>query len=315
MKSAVCTLFENHYHHGVAALTNSLYHNGYRGNIYAGYRGSLPNWSSLAKDNHLLFWPGAKTLNVKDGLYIHFLPVDTNYHLTNYKPDFMLRLWNGPAKDANAMAYFDPDIVIKCKWNFYEKWMSYGVALVHEIVSNDMPPTHPLRLQWDEVIRACNMRATRQLYSYINGGFCGVSKHNIEFLNVWVKIMSTAITHFGLEPNKFMPSDRTNIFYASDQDALNIAAMCSEVPISEVGPEGMDFIHGGWIMSHAVGSPHKPWRKNFIWAALKGNSPTLAERGFWMNVEGPLFCFRSIQVKLKRFSILIAAFIGRFYRR
>lgn len=315
MYSVICTLFEKDYHHGLAALTNSLYNNGFRGDIYAGYRGALPDWTSLAQDNEFMLWPGSKTLEVNKGLKIHFLPVNTQYHLTNYKPEFMIHLWSGPAKDADVMVYFDPDIVIKCKWTFYEKWTSYGIALVHEAISNDMPPTHPIRLEWEKVIKTCNMRVTRQLYSYINGGFCGVSRQYSGFLKVWAGIMNSAIQHYGLEPAKFMPSDRTNIFYASDQDALNIAAMCCEVPISEVGPEGMDFIHGGWLMSHAVGSQHKPWRKKFILEALKGNSPSLAERGFWKNVKGPVMSFPTNQIKLRRLSILIAAFIGRFYRR
>lgn len=314
MSTIICTLFEKHYHYGLAALTNSLYHHGFRGSIFAGYRGILPEWCSTAKETHNVSWPGSRTLDIAENFQIHFLPLDTDFHLTNYKPFFMLRLLESFGKDAEAIAYFDPDIVIKCQWSFFETWMSCGVALVHEITANDMPPTHPIRRQWEGVIERCGRQVTRNLYSYINGGFCGIAKSNFEFITLWSEIMNTAMKHYDLKPAKFMPSDRTHIFFATDQDALNIAAMCSKSPISEIGPEGMDLTYGGWTMSHAVGSP-KPWRKNFILSALKGSPPSLTDRAYWLNVDGPLQCYQSITVKLKRISILFASFIGRFYRR
>ena len=88
MNSSVCTLFEKHFHHGVAGLTNSLYKNGFRGNVYVGYRGELPNWCDSLIANPDLNWEGAKSLKVKSDLTVHFLPVDTTFHLTNYKPYF-----------------------------------------------------------------------------------------------------------------------------------------------------------------------------------------------------------------------------------
>ncbi|MEO7310416.1 MAG: hypothetical protein ABIX01_08470 [Chitinophagaceae bacterium] len=314
MRSNVCTLFEGHYHYGVAALTNSLYQYGFRGAVYAGYRGELPEWAASATINPGIDWAGCRTLSVVDGLEIHFIPVVTDYHLTNYKPDFMLRLWEGPGMDADGLAYFDPDIVVKCKWDFFERWMSYGVALVHEIVSNDMPPTHPIRMEWHEVIEKTGMQKNRDIMSYINGGFCGVSRKYIEFLEVWSNVIKTAIRHYGQDPAVFASYDRTSTFWNVDQDAFNIAAMCCVSPISEMGSEGMDFINAGWTMSHATGSP-KPWKKNFLKLVLSGKPPTLAEKGFWLHAATPITAFSQSYIRYKSICIAIASFGGRFYRR
>jgi hypothetical protein len=314
MNSVICTLFEGHYHFGLAALTNSLHSHEFRGSIYAGYRGDLPPWATDLVEDLSLNWKGATTLDVYPGLKLHFLPINTDRHLGNYKPDFMLALWNGLAKEADAIAYFDPDIVIKCNWKFYEKWMSRGVALVHEIVSNDMPDSHPLRLGWREVIENCNRKVTRVTSSYINSGFCGVTKGNIEFIKTWSDIINNAIKFFGLEPKQLIIGDRSHLFHNADQDALNIAVMCSESSISEMGPEGMDFTCGGWTMAHAAGSS-KPWQKNYILHSLKGNAPTSTDRAFWKNASFPVPAYLESTIKLKQTSIMVASFVGRFYRR
>ncbi len=314
MSSSVCTLFEKHFHHGLAGLSNSLYQHGFRGDIYAGYRGSLPEWSAKAELNDNLGWEGASSLQVKKDLIIHFLPIDTKYHFANYKPDFMIQLFNGPAKNADSLSYFDPDIVVKCKWSFFEKWMTYGVGLVHEIIANDMPTTHPIRKMWEEVIVKAGFNLTHQLQSYINAGYCGVSKNNVEYLHVWKKIMDIGSEHFNLAVDKFMPTDRTDPFFAADQDAMNIAAMCCQSPISELGPEGMDFIHGGWTMSHAVGSP-KPWEKSYLASILVGRVPSLQDTAYWKNVDGPIHSFSPFLVKKKRLSMKIASIIGRIYHK
>jgi hypothetical protein len=315
VQSVICTLFEGHYHYGLAALANSLYVNGFRGSIYAGYRGALRGWSSEGEINPTLMWHGASTLRVTEGLKIHFLPLDTNYHLTNYKPDFMLRLLAGPAKEAKAIFYFDPDIVIKCKWEFFEKWMKYGVAVIHEIMANPMPSSHPIRLGWEEVMEKINKKTTRALNYYFNAGFCGISVQHIEFLNTWSRLVTAASEEYGLEPCKFVSSpDRTQHFNIIDQDAFNITAMCSESPISEMGPDGMDFYPGGWVMSHSTGSP-KPWKKRFLLSALSGLKPSRADREYLKYANGTIKTFKHNIIRLKKIDIAIAGLIGRFYSR
>lgn len=315
MSFVVCTLVEGHYHYGVAALVNSLYKQGFRGDFYAGCRGDLPFWAKEAKENNSLQWANARTLEVEKDLLVHFLPLYNDFHLTNYKPNFMLDLLDGPAKQADGIVYFDPDIVVKMNWEYFKKWLGFGVALVHEITSNDMPASHPVRKMWEGVIEKADRKVTYQLTSYINGGFCGVSKANREFLETWKLIMNTGFDYFKMTPQQFKHDyDRSYEFFGQDQDALNIAAMCCTSPLSESGPEAMDFIYGGNVMSHALGSP-KPWKKNFLLFAFKGLSPSLADRGYWKNADGIIKTYPSNTLKYKKITITIAAFIGRFYRK
>lgn len=310
--SVVCTLFEGHYHNGVAALVNSLYKNGFRGNIFAGYRGSLPAWTNEAKKNDAFNWEGATTIEVAEGLHLHFLPVQTEWHLANYKPTFILDVQQHTNSN---IFYFDPDITIKCNWMFFEEWIGYGVAVVQEIVSNNFSPTHPKRMQYNSLIEQSNKEIKRPMYHCLNSGFCGVSLNNREFLETWKAITTTAIRYFNYEPAYFVKhTDNSRLFIAGDQDLMNIAVMCCKSPISDVGPEGMDFTLGGWIMSHATGSP-KPWNKKFLSSCMKAFPPSLPEKAYWNNVNGPINAYGSTYVKFKRLCIVCASFAGRFYKR
>lgn len=313
MPSIACTLFENHHHIGVAALINSLSKNNYKGTMYAGYRGALPAWCNKSKPATDVKWRGASVLNISTGFNVVFLPLVTDYYLIYYKPTFVLELFEVIGDNANAIAYFDCDIVVKSKWIAFERWMSYGVALVQE--TNNFPDTHPMRGEWKAVIDLVNRKVTRTTNSYFNAGFIGVSRVNIEFLVLWAAIIQVSIDHFNLNPKRAkQTNDRTYLFYNLDQDALNIAAMCSISPLSELGPEGMDFAHGGFAMSHAIGRP-KPWQKNFLLFAFKAVGPRLADRAYWANAAGPVQLFSNNQIKMKNFQISLAAFICRFYKR
>jgi len=324
MKVTVCTLFESHYHYGVAGLSNSLFQQGYRGAVFAGYRGALPEWISAAQENTSLNWPGARTLEVKEGIQIHFLPLDTDYHLTNYKPDFMLRLWEGPAKGAEGILYFDPDIVVTAPWSFFEEWISCGVALCED-VNSPLSANHPRRVAWRRYFGGMGIELTFKEPIYANGGFVGVQEKDKTFLNQWVKIQEAmAIEIGGLGRSAFKTGGEQlsqkllgdlACFSRTDQDALNAAVESWSGTYSHMGKPAMDFDRGGLnILPHALGQP-KPWQIQPIRSAFKGIQPRNVDREYWHVIQGPFNAFGAMQIKSKKIQMLIAKVIGRFYAK
>jgi len=309
MNTVACTLFDGSYHFGVGALANSLFAHGYRGIFWVGYRGKLPIWAETAIKH-----AGWSEYCVCDSFSLGFIRLDTDWHFTNYKPQFMQSLLNTHCCEAHGVVYFDPDIVIKCRWSFYEQWTSYGAGIVQEVIQNVMPSDSPNRRAWAPLINDLNLKVIRNIDSCFNGGFCAVSRDNIKFIILWEKIINGIFKMYRLNPSIFLPGNGIAPFNGVDQDALNIAAMCYEGELSTMGPEAMDFWPAGMVMSHATGSS-KPWNKKFIWMSLKGYPPTRAERGYWQHVHAPISLQSKINIRLKLLSIQIAAFIGRFYSR
>lgn len=308
-RSAICTLFEGNYHFGLGALVNSLARYGYTGNIYAGYRGDLPPWSS------------GEVHEVKDGPSIHFISLDTPHHLTNHKPDFMLRVLDGPGTAASALFYFDPDIILKSHWNFFEKWVSSGICGCED-VNSPLDPSHPRRMAWKNYFKPRGILLDSFISIYINGGFVGVSAEHRGFLELWKKIQETMADDIGglsaanigggvMNGNQNHPG---YCFNKTDQDALNAALMAWPGPYSLMGKDAMDFVSGGYLMSHALGSP-KPWATSYLRRAFLGITPSRADKEFWKHVEGPVPLFPESVRRSRQRSLSIAALLGRFYRR
>jgi hypothetical protein len=321
MTSTICTLFENNYHYGVAALANSLYIKGYRGNIYAGYRGELPFWAKDSIVDSTIDWPGARILTVKKDFKVYFLPLDTNYHLTNYKPDFMLKLWNGIVQDTSAIFYFDPDIVLNAPWSFFEKWVDAGVALCED-VNSPLQKFHPRRIAWYNEYKKNGIELTFKNSIYANGGFIGVNKREQYFLQRWQQVQEIMAPLIGgLDRSsltgKALPPEASGPFAPfgkTDQDALNISVEACDVSISYLGQEGMGFKHGSICMYHALGAP-KPWNSMYLKNILNGQVPTNADKAYWNSVNTLIISHSNMLKWRKSISILLASFIGRFYKK
>ena len=314
MRTAVCTLYEGNYHLGVGALVNSLVANQFKGDVFVGYRGELPPWFKLYQYIHHDTWGEVVLMQLSDYTKVYFVKPTTAIHFTNFKPQFLIDLSKDLCAHYDAIAYFDPDIVVCRSWDYFEDWMQHGVALVHESVTNDMPPTHPLRKKWIKIAEEAGQSIRHQIHSYINGGFCALLINQLSFLNLWQKFIDIGNEKFNAESKSFMTHARPYPFRSLDQDSLNIAAMVYEHEISEAGPEAMGFIHGVVAMAHAVGN-RKPWKKRYLMNALLGNSPSYADKAFWKYANGEIVLFPQKELTLKQSSILISSFIGRFYKR
>ena len=306
--TAICTLFEGDYHFGLAVFVNSLVQSGYRGTVWAGYRGPLPPWLNQlsqvdAQRNEYV---------VADCVRMVFVPLKVDWHFTNYKPQFMLDLLAGPARKSQYLWYFDPDIFLRCNWSFFTKWQRYGIALCEEIVNYNLRENSPIRMQWMDVGAAMGLAGPRLLSQYFSGGMVGVGAAHAAFLELWKRILEQAAA-MGYDLTTFKPGTPDMPFNATDQDALNMAAMYTSFPLTTMGPEAMGFIPSGSTMYHAVGA--KPWRGSLLLRAARGVPPSEATKFFFKRVSSPIRVYSKPRYFTRRLACWIAAFIGRFYRR
>ena len=316
MTSAICTLVEGDFHLGLGVLANSLVRHGFQGVIWVGLRGPLPPWVGAAAPAGP--W---QEFAAAPGVVLRFVPVTTSAHLTNFKPEFMHQVWTQLDPAADRLFYFDPDIVIKIRWSFFEEWSGCGVALVED-VNSPLPESHPRRGAWRHALARRHKRVRRETPYYVNGGFVGVAAPQRAFLEEWREAMALVGAEIvGLEGSMFsFGTTRPDLqspafpFNKTDQDALNIAMMTASLPVSVMGAEGMDFRPGGWTMSHALG-PDKPWRKHYVRAALAGRAPSLADREYWRHTAGPVAVFSPLTLAWRRCTLAVAGAIGRWYRR
>ncbi len=304
-EDCVCTLFEGDYHYGVGALVNSLYIAGFRGTVFAGYKGPLPDWART--DENYRYEAG-------HGVIVQFIPLETSWHLANYKAQFMSDLLANQAKTVQRIAYFDPDIVVTCQWKFFRDWMDCGVAVVEEVTNGTMPSSHPLRRSWSQFLEVNGQTTINSMERYFNSGFVALTQSRGGFLRLWQKLMEAVLGDRDEMAAQFMPGDRSLPFYAVDQDCMNAALMATQEEISAIGPEGMGFVPGGFTMQHAVGSP-KPWRFSPLRSMISGTPPSSAIKAFWQYADGPIHLMPDRQLKLRRIGVQIAALSGRFHSR
>lgn len=314
---AICTLFEGSYHLGVGPLVNSLYTAGFRGIIWAGYRGSLPPWATPGKAVGC-YWE----YSVAEDCIIRFLPLETKAHLTNYKPDFMLRILEMEAPDCDGVFYFDPDIVLSgTPWRYIEEWSECGVA-VCEDVNSPFALQHPRRVGWRRFYAQHEIPLHPGESFYANGGFIGIRREQIAFLKLWKRLQDHlwealgGANYVGIGGGKPV-EDRSGFagcFDKTDQDVLNATIEAADIPVSFANKQAMGFESGKAILPHALGAS-KPWNKRYLADALNGLPPRAVDKAYWQHAAGPICVFTADQLRRQKGLLAIASALGRFIRR
>lgn len=303
---AICTLWEKDYHKGLGVLVNSLIRAGYKGRIWAGYRGVLPAWVGTVGDQ-----ANVSTLCPANGVELKLCPINTQVHFAQYKARWMREILEVRDPGVKGIYYFDPDIMVLGKWAFFEQWLSYGVA-VCEDQSYPVNPTHPLARSWQQYARDLGYSDWHPLEVYFNSGLVGVRREWYSFLSLWQDLIDAMQRDFDLA-GLLKTGTRTELFHQTDQDALAVAAAISPHPISWISTDGMGFSRGEWLTIHALS---KPWRRRVFrdWL-VQGHRPDAALRLYWQLAGGPIRIESEGRVRRHRLYIPIAALLSRFYSR
>ncbi|MEJ0000679.1 MAG: hypothetical protein WDO13_16835 [Verrucomicrobiota bacterium] len=320
MTCVICTLFEGHYHYGLAVFVNSLVKRGYRGPIYAGFRGPLPPWAgkdAKAQPN------GHIVLEVTPDVRIVFIPLKTEAHFANFKPEFMLQLEALAGAESDALVYADPDLMLNIPWSYILDWISCGVT-VCEDVNSPNEENHPARVGWRRFFKPHGHELHFRTSMYANSGWVGLTWNHRRLLVVWqefmthiAKLLGNSNVVGGIGGGVHIKGfyGFANCFYKVDQDALNAAIEATpEIPVSFIGQEAMGFRSGQNILPHALGST-KPWQRSYLLSALSGVPPSKTEKLFWKLADTPLRAFTPAQLANTRAQLAVGAALGRFIRR
>lgn len=297
----IVTLYEGHYHFGVAALLNSLVKAGFKGLLRIGYRGALPPWVSQLK--HVQ----DQDYSVAPDLAVSFVPINPAMHFGYYKPQFMLDTFAAhPA--AQHVFYFDPDIVVNAEWEFFTSWVQSGIALCLDNTFAFLHRNHPWRTEWKALAGVAPTYAC-QLDHYVNSGFVGVRRSNTTVLERWVAITEKYRAQGGTITAFIKTGHRA---VKTDQDLLNAVMTVSEdLTYSVVGTEGMGFTYPAYVMSHAV-SDVKPWKKNFLKALLvQGHAPNIMDKDYMRCANQPVAAYSASSFRLKHWNMRFSSMLGR----
>jgi hypothetical protein len=307
-KQVVCTLAEGHYFYGVAALVNSLVRAGFEGTVVAGFRGDRPIWlKPFARDLTI------DSYAVTPSIQLRFIEVPGPWHLNNCKPHFIEDLVFKKYPDADLIYYFDTDIVITHSWSSFARWARSGVVLVLDPADTHMSPHHVYRLGWRDLAARQN-HGYREFTGYVNGGCIGISRAYANFANVWSRLMEE-LERDGADMRRMKNATGKLEFSRMDQDVLNATIMATDIPICLLGPEAMGmFPFINTIMPHAMWHK-KPWRRNYIFDALRGLPPSRTHLAYWQFVDGPIRPFNEFALFRKRAQLTAGHLIGVIHTR
>jgi hypothetical protein len=306
MKVNVITLYEGHYHYGVAALINSLLACGFQGKITAYCRDGepLPPWTRRLPRiaDHAFQLPGS---------LLAFKPTEVKRHFGYHKPFAALQELTADP-ECEAVVYADPDVLFLAPWKFFEEWLGMGLALCLDVSFPYLSENHPWRKTWKDLLARATGEVSGTTSQYVNSGFFGVARTDLDFLRQWIKVTQK----FEEEGGNTTSFDLINRHRAivGDQDLLATTLMGWRKGVSILGQEGMGFNGDYFILSHHIWTP-KPWIRSFIKESLKGERPSPAA-GFYLKFSNaPLAPYSAGQLFRKQLGFKFAQLISRLWAR
>jgi hypothetical protein len=308
--SVVCTVAEGSYFNGVAALTNSLVHAGFRGSVVVGYRGSKPTWlAQLHKDQ------ASDVYVVAPHVQLKLVELPGMWHLSNCKAHLLKQIFLEQFTDIGLVFYFDTDIVIQHSWDTFVEWARDGVVMVLDMADTYMSPHHPYRQAWRSLAAKRGLQC-RDFTGYVNAGCIGINRVYKEFAVVWSALMEE-LERDGADMRKIKNWTGKLAFSRMDQDVLNATIMATNVPIALLGSEAMGmFPWANQVMSHAMFQLRKkPWSRNYVLDALRGFPPDRTYLAYWRFVDGPIRPFNKFKLVRKKIQVQIARLIGLLHMR
>lgn len=308
MRPSVClTLYDGDHVYGVGALANSLYRAGFRGTVFVGWRGRLPDW--LPGERHAAgHWLPAP------GLGLVFVPLPDGIAANQLKPWLLVEALDRLAPDAERFFLFDADILVLAPFSYFEALVEGGPALVLDLWFPRVPVVHPWRRAWAELCRQCGFERLRDVEDTYQSAFVGLSRRHRALADAWWRLMGELHRRRPDIAGSFKPGTRTtDPFHHTDQDMLAAAVMATDMPVCTLGPEAFGFGGTPHTMLHPAGE--KPWRGSALWQLLRlGRRPDLYARYWVRHLDSPIEVYPRTRRRWLRIEGNLAAAFGRVYR-
>jgi hypothetical protein len=302
-----CTICNGRYWWGAGALANSLYSKGFRGDIWIGYTGELPEWLLRSGPS-----TGGRYL-ISDGLHIVVHELSNLCHVAHQKPNLMISILDS-VPEATAVAFFDADMVAVAPFDFFESWIENSIGLVLDHGGAPyLHEEHPWRKVWASMITNEGWKV-RKSSQYFQSAFCGVPREHRVFLERWAIIIARAHDKYPGWSQSLVIGDRSHPFHILDQDAMAAAVMATESPLVVMGVEALGNGRPSYLAQH-IRVHFKPWDFRFVRRALAGWGPTDPyDTLFLRHCRGPINLLSSSELRRRELELKIGKLISRLYK-
>ena len=161
--------------------------------------------------------------------------------------------------EAEKIYFFDADIIVLARWEYFESLVEEGAALVIDHWFPKVSATHPWRRAWAKLCTDAGF-SVRYGEDCYGSAFCCILRRHRALIDAWWRLLTTELHKQRADIlNSFKPGDRmTDPFSGTDQDLLAAAVMATDLPICTLGPEAYGFTGRAHTMLHPLGE--KPWR-------------------------------------------------------